>query len=104
MRHEVTRKSSNISSFFEKLFSVPKGFGKFYPKDGAIPKSGGSKSGGSKGGSKREPFGTKGGGNKKGKGGGDKDPFDSALSYLPLFVGTTTMAVALYLLNSGSQG
>lgn len=101
MKQDISRRTISIQSYFERLFTVPRGFKKFYPESGgSVPKSGtGSKT--SRANAKKSGSG---GGGGKGGGNKDKDPFDTMWGYIPLIVGTGAVGIALYALDQSTQG
>eukprot|EP00602_Paraphysomonas_sp_CaronLab_P007122 CAMPEP_0185030138 /NCGR_PEP_ID=MMETSP1103-20130426/16918_1 /TAXON_ID=36769 /ORGANISM="Paraphysomonas bandaiensis, Strain Caron Lab Isolate" /LENGTH=812 /DNA_ID=CAMNT_0027565135 /DNA_START=122 /DNA_END=2560 /DNA_ORIENTATION=+ len=91
--------------FFERLLSIPRGFKKFYPKQGDGAK--GSKGDSASKSSEKVKSSWKKKGSNKGSGGGgnkDNDPFGDLWGFLPLIVGTGAVAAILYRLESSLSG
>jgi hypothetical protein len=113
-----TMRSSNlidnkwsIQTYFEKLFSIPKGFGKFYPKGktetppgGSIPKEGKQTPKGEPNAEKASENTFKSKKRTSGSGGGkkDEDPMMSNLG--PIALGVAAIGATLYLLDSTGTG
>jgi len=96
--------NTNSSSFFERWFNIPKGFKKFYPKEGKGPSGSSSSEAGAKKAKDKgaETFQSSA---KKGKGGGsggnnknnnNNDPLKGMWGYVPLIIGGS-LATAAFL-------